>query len=273
MRPKVSRAPTVLAAAAIAAQIAWPLTSGNARVINTSIVVALFAAASVLHAADRRGLRWAIGYTLIALAVGLGVEVLGTSTGFPFSEYAYTDALSPQLLGVPALIPVAWTMMAYPAWLVGRRLAGGRIAAGVVVGAFALASWDVFLDPQMVNEGYWVWLSDQPGLPGIEYIPLVNYAGWLLVSLVLIGAITLLPTARNVEPWSWTAEGVPALLYGWTWLGGIVANAIFLGRPAVAAWGGILMGIVAVPYLFGVLRDGLRTTASSARAATGDRTI
>ncbi len=256
MTSLATRLPWVFTCAAILAQIAWPLTSGTGRVINTTVVVVLFAAASVSHAATQRGWRWAVGYTAIALAIGLGVEVLGTGTGFPFSAYEYTETLQPQVLGVPVLIPLAWTMMAYPAWLVGRRLTGGRAVPGIIVGAYALASWDVFLDPQMVGENYWVWLSEGRGLPGIDNIPLANYAGWLLVSLVLIGAITLLPTDRVVRPWSAADEGVPAVLYGWTWLGGIVANAAFLGRPAVALWGGLIMAVVAVPYFSSVIRDG-----------------
>jgi putative membrane protein len=265
-----ARVPWGFAIAAILAQIAWPLTSGSGRVVNTTLVVVLFAAASVSHAAVTRGVRWAAGYTAMALGVGLGVEVLGVSTGFPFSAYEYTELLQPQLFGVPLLIPVAWTMMAYPAWLVGRRLAGPRPFSAVVIGAFALASWDVFLDPQMVGENYWVWLSDEPGLPGIPEIPLANYSGWLLVSLVLIGAVSLLPTDRTVRPWTVPTEGVPTLLYGWTWLGGIVANAVFLGRPVVALWGGLIMGVVAVPYLVGAVRDSRGTQAGHHARADGE---
>ena len=42
------------------------------------------------------------------------------------------------------------------------------------------------------------------------------------------------------------------MLYGWTWVGGFVANLFFLDRPWVALWGGLVMGVVAVPYLWQV---------------------
>lgn len=239
--------PWVLASAAIGAQILWPLTSGGARVATTEIVVALFAGASISHAAIHRGPRWAALYTAISVVFGFAVERVGTATGWPFSPYEYTDVLQPQLFGVPVVIPLAWAMMAYPAYLVGRRLARGRVPR-VLVAAFALSSWDLFLDPQMVGEGYWRWLSDLPALPGIPGIPAVNYLGWYVVSLLLMAALSLLPGVS-------APEGVPALLYGWTWVGGIVANAIFLGRPGVALVGGVVMGLVAVPYLRSVLTD------------------
>lgn len=235
------RLPWLLAGAAILAQIAWPLTSGDARVVTTQLVVALFAGASISHAWIHRGARWALAYTVIVWTYGLIIEYVGTTTGFPFSPYEYTDALTPQVFGVPMLVPLAWSMMAYPALLVGRRLMRGT-AARIAVGAYALSSWDLFLDPQMVAEGYWVWLGDLPGLPGVPQIPMVNYLGWLLGSAVLMAVLSRLPDTP-------APEGVPALLYGWTWIGGIVANAIFLGRPWVALWGGVAMGLVAVPYL------------------------
>lgn len=245
-RPALAaRLPWALATAAILAQIAWPLTSGDARVLTTQVVVALFAGASISHAWVHRGARWALAYTAIAWTFGLVVEYLGTTTGFPFSAYEYTEVLTPQAYGVPLLVPLAWSMMAYPALLVGRRLGRGT-ATRIAIAAYAISSWDLFLDPQMVAEGYWVWLGDLPGLPGVPQVPIVNYLGWLAASMVLMTALSFLPD----EP---APEGVPALLYGWTWIGGIVANAVFLGRPWVALWGGLAMGIVAIPYLRGVL--------------------
>lgn len=256
--------PWLLAGSAILAQIAWPLTAGQARVATTQAVVCLFAAASVTHAGIWRGWAWAGRYTAVVLAFGFAVELLGTTTGFPFSPYEYTNVLQPQLLGVPLLIPAAWTMMAYPALLVGRTLGtripirgAGRTGARrraigqVALGAWALASWDLFLDPQMVAEGYWRWSTAAVALPGVPGIPVINYLGWLLVSAILMAMLTrVLPAASDSDP---ADQGVPALLYGWTWIGGIVANAVFLGRPAVALWGGIGMGLVAVPYLSAVV--------------------
>ena len=48
--------------------------------------------------------------------------------------------------------------------------------------------------------------------------------------------------------------GVPLLLYGWMWIGGIVANAVFLDRPAVAVIGGLGMAVLGVPSVLAWLR-------------------
>lgn len=94
----------------------------------------------------------------------------------------------------------------------------------------------------MVGEGYWVWERTQPALPGIPGIPLQNYAGWLLGSLLLMWVLNRLPRQE-------CALGVPLLLYGWMWIGGIIANAVFLDRPSVALVGGLGMAVLGLPAL------------------------
>jgi putative membrane protein len=140
------------------------------------------------------------------------------------------------------LVPLAWVMMAYPTLLAGRLLARGWVA--LPVAAWALASWDLFLDPQMVAAGHWTWAFPEPGLPGVDGVPLTNFAGWLLVALVMQAALhRLLPTGRP------SGNAVPFALLAWTWLGSTLANAAFFDRPAVALWGSAAMGLVVAPAL------------------------
>ena len=77
-----------------------------------------------------------------------------------------------------------------------RRVRPGRQrAARVAVAAMVFAAWDVVLDPQLVQAGYWTWAHPQPGLPGIDTVPLTNLAGWLLAGLVLVLLLTLAAAA------------------------------------------------------------------------------
>ncbi|NHC45585.1 carotenoid biosynthesis protein [Motilibacter aurantiacus] len=241
--------PAVLAAAAIGCQIAYPLVEGTARNRLTVVTVVVFLAAVLAHAAATRGPAWAGAYFAVAAGTGLSAEALGVATGFPFGEYDYRGTLGAKLLGVPVVIPLAWAMFTYPALLVGRRLSAGRAWAAVGIGALALASWDLFLDPQMVDAGHWRWADPDPALPGIPEIPVSNFAGWLLVALVLMTLLRLLLPDRPGP------EGVPATLYLWTYASSVLAAAAFFGRPTVALVGGIGMGVVAVPYAHALLRD------------------
>ncbi|MFZ9133557.1 MAG: carotenoid biosynthesis protein, partial [Gemmobacter sp.] len=66
------------------------------------------------------------------------------------------ESLGAKVLGVPLVVMLAWAMMAYPALLAAQRLARSRVLV-TVIGAWLLATWDVFLDSQMVAEGHWEW--------------------------------------------------------------------------------------------------------------------
>jgi uncharacterized membrane protein len=243
------RLPWVFAAAAICCQIAYPLTSADVlRARLTVATVILFFLATVSSAAVAHGRRAALVLVLVAGGAGFLAEAVGVATGFPFGRYVYDDALGPAVLGVPLVIPLAWTMMAYPALLVGRVLTRRFVP---IVGGWALASWDLFLDPQMVEAAFWRWENVGTQLPGIPGIPVTNFLGWLLVSVLVVGALhALLPDADDRRP----AVGVPAVLYLWTYGSQVLANAVFFGRPAVAMIGGIAMGLVAVPFALALVR-------------------
>jgi putative membrane protein len=184
------------------------------------------------------------------------VEAVGLRTGFPFGAYHYTGSLGPGVAGVPVVVPLAWVMMAWPALQVGRVLAGSRGRAGgpaarvrtALVGGWALASWDVFLDPQMIDAGHWVWSDPRPALPGVEGVPLTNFVGWVAVSVVMVAALDAAsgPPVRQLAGKG--ASGDPAVvLYLWAYASSMTACLVFFGRPRVALAGGVLMGLVAVP--------------------------
>ena len=239
-------APIALAAATVLLQVAYPLVTGTRRDVLTVVTVLTFFTAVVAHAVVHRGARWAGAFVLVSVTIGLVAESVGTATGLPFGDYRYAGSLGPKVLGVPAVIPLAWAMMAYPCLLVGRRLARSPLAAALT-GGYALASWDLFLDPQMVAAGHWRWSDPTYALPGAPDIPGSNYLGWLLVAVLLMGLLQLLP-GRAAD------DRQPAALFLWTYASSVLANAVFFDRPMTALVGGIGMGVVAIPYALSLRR-------------------
>ncbi len=230
----VRHLPAGLAALTVLSQIAYPLTSGDVRDRLTVTTVLLWAAAALSHAAISRGLRFAAGLLLISAGIGFGAEVVGTATGWPFGEYHYAATLGPRLGGVPVIIPLAWTMMAYPALLVGRRIASSPVWS-LLAATVAFASWDLFLDPQMVQAGHWHFAANGPAL---NAIPLSNTAGWMLVAFVIMGLLQRLPERGAVAD-----DRVPLALYLWTYFSSVLAAAAFFDHPGVALAGGLGMGV------------------------------
>ncbi|MET8307646.1 carotenoid biosynthesis protein [Micromonospora sp. NPDC005173] len=254
-----------LLAVLVLAQICYPLTSGATRAGLTVATVVLGWLLSVGHALLSRGPRAAAALVAVATGGGFAIEAIGVATGVPFGSYDYSGELGPKLAGVPLIIPLAWTWMAWPAWLAAVRLTGGnRSTAGgngstagrrvrrVALAALGLAAWDLFLDPQMVAEGYWTWRNATPALPGLPGIPVSNYLGWLLFAVLLMSALRPLagPTAEHTDQ----RDHPMIALYLWTYFSSILAHAVFLDLPASALWGAAGMSVIAVPLAVTLLR-------------------
>ena len=195
---------------------------------------------------------------------GCAAEAVGVATGVPFGQYAYAGTLGPQLLGVPLLVPLAWTMMAYPALLAAPAARAGAAAPGGrrwrCSGGGTLAAWDLFLDPQMVAAGHWTWAHPAPSLPGVPDVPLTNSAGWLLVGT---------PDDRAARPRCSAArarrprEALPAALLAWTWLGSVRrATSSSSAAPGSALSAAIGMALLVVPYLRAGRRGARAVTAA-----------
>jgi uncharacterized membrane protein len=242
----------VLVLATIALQISYPLTDGDARRRLTIATVVMFAAASAGHARARYGGR-GLWCCVVAAGIGLTAEIVGVHTGVPFGHYAYADSLGPTIAGVPAVVALAWTMMAWPAALVARQLASST-GTRVLIGTWALASWDLFLDPQMVDAGHWRWAAPRPHLPGVDTVPLTDLAGWLVVSMVISLVVQGILGRSASRP----GDGWMFALYLWTYASSVVAQLLFLDLRAAAVWGALGMGAVAVPLAVRLRAEAVR---------------
>ncbi|GGO61132.1 carotenoid biosynthesis protein [Nonomuraea cavernae] len=232
-RPALGQA---LGAVFLCAMVAAQVMSGlsDDPLPFTGVVVALLAVSAVGFAAAALGRPRAVAAFGAAVAVGYLAELVGVHTGFPFGAYHYTGALWPQVGGVPLVVALAWGGMGLAAYGIGATV-GGR--AGVVVGALALTAWDLFLDPQMLRLGLWVWAEPGP----YRGVPLSNLAGWLLVSLLVMVVVR-----RIAGPDRPARAGLPALYTTMAAMETLGFAAVFQPPdPLVAAVGGVAMGTFA----------------------------
>lgn len=246
-REGAPRLPWAITVVLLGTAIAYPLTSGSGRDTVSWTIVLLGSALTVAHAGLSRGWRTGLAVAALAVVVSVLFEAVGLATGFPYGSYTYSDALGPTLLGVPFLVPLAWLMMVWPSWLLARRLVPGHRVGRVAVAAYVFAGWDVVLDPQLVQAGYWTWAHPTPGLPGIDTVPLTNLAGWLLAGLVLMTLLDLLVADRPAA----LPDHAPLVAVAWMVLGGALAHAGWLGLPGSAVWG----VLVSAPVLVALAAD------------------
>lgn len=202
--------------------------AATAPTVSVNVLVQSLLVLTILRQA------WGARRTAItaAMVVGLtwAIEFVGSTTGLPFGRYSYTEVLQPQLGHVPLLIPLAWLMMLPPAWA-AAYLANGRRTGWrfVLFSALALTAWDLFIDPQMVRWGFWVWAE-----PGLYFgIPLLNFAGWALSGAL----ITALARPANLP--------VAPLMFVFvvTWLLQTLGQLIFWQLPGPALCGFVGMGL------------------------------
>lgn len=182
---------------------------------------------------------WGWGRTLLTfLAVGVMgwlAEFIGTATGLPFGRYFYTDLLWPQLAHVPLLVPVAWFILLPACWRLGEMI-GGNVWQRALISAAGMVTWDLLLDPQMVNWGFWVWQDVGP----LSWfgIPFLNYFGWFLVSFLMTIILRPRPlTGTGYSLW---------LIFALTWFLETFGLLFFWGLPGPALGGGLAMGCLMV---------------------------
>jgi putative membrane protein len=163
--------------------------------------------AATMFAVGRLVLGWRRTLIFAAVASGLSLssELIGTGTGWPFGNYAYTDFLGYKVLGrVPYTIPLSWFYMGLASYLLGGVLVTRlgvrrRTAWSLALGVWFLTVWDLVLDPAMAHDSlrvqFWVWDEAGPYFG----MPVKNFVGWSLTGLLFM-AISRAVWRREVEP-------------------------------------------------------------------------
>ncbi|MEO1592619.1 MAG: gamma-carotene 1'-hydroxylase CruF [Cyanobacteria bacterium J06632_22] len=162
------------------------------------------AAAVAIYAYRYLGIWHWLTFMIPAIALSLGAELLGTSTGFPFGAYHYLTGLGYKIAGlVPFTIPLSWFYLGFSAYLLalaGLKTTGRlRWLGAILFGALLLTSWDFVLDPAMSQTTMPFWAWEQPG--AFFGMPYQNFAGWFGTGVVYMTTATLL----------WQAKPLPAL--------------------------------------------------------------
>ncbi|MDQ3855724.1 MAG: carotenoid biosynthesis protein [Chloroflexota bacterium] len=203
--------------------------TGWASTVST-LLIALPAMRGAIRRFGWRGAAVAIG---LLAGLGFGVELTGVVTGFPYGEFYYSDSLGAKVAGlVPVTLPLSWVPLILGAVAATEPRAMRRTRFGSTLWALAaavlLVAVDSVLDPGAAHLGFWVW----PHGGGYYGVPLTNYLGWALSSVLAVGLLLAVLPWRRTEP-------VPAMLDS-----ALVSMAFW---TAVALFSGLW-----VPFVLGV---------------------
>jgi putative membrane protein len=183
------------------------------------------------------GRRFAIVSSVLLFLGGVAVEVVGSRTGIPFGQYYYTGLFQPQLFGVPLEIALGWLTLGLMCYSLASQGWRSRWYA-VPVAALLMVSWDVLYDPVFTGLGMWVWRQ------GSYFgVPLTNFLGWFLASLLFFGMMSLLRRSSPLVPDALVSVA-PFAVYLAYLVDGSASN-VSLGHPIAAIVGASLMLLAA----------------------------
>jgi putative membrane protein len=138
------------------------------------------------------GWRRMLVFFALSTLLSLGMELLGTGSGWPFGAYEYTAGLGAKVAGrVPYSIPLSWFTMGLASYLIGGRLASqlrhSEPWLAIPIGVWLLTVWDLVLDPSMAHESlpmqFWVWHQTGPYFG----MPIQNFVGWSATGALFMG--------------------------------------------------------------------------------------
>lgn len=135
----------------------------------------LATAAIVLHFEEQKSPRYFI-FIFFTFLVGFFAEVIGVKTGLFFGDYYYGETLGWKVLDVPLAIGLNWVIMIYASGLFARSVTKSRYYA-IVLGAVLMTAIDILIEPIAIKLDFWQWVEAS--------VPLRNYLGWFLLSLLL----------------------------------------------------------------------------------------
>jgi len=163
------------------------------------------------HGRRTRGTREFIRFCVAVAGLAYTAEVIGVQTGWLFGHYHYGDRLGPLMPGgVPAAIPVFWTLLIYAADDYVTLAFGDGVPRWLRAGAVGavVAAWDLMIDPIAVAYDCWSW--EAGSMPTVFGIPATNAPGWWLIgTLALLVAVPRRGSGRpRGAPWF---DHLPAL--------------------------------------------------------------
>ncbi len=184
----------------------WSMAGGGATYI-------IFGALAVsLYGIRNLGIGTTLAFMLPSVFLSLSSELLGTSTGFPFGDYAYLSGLGYKIAGlVPFTIPLSWFYMGFVCYLLARSglqvnssSSWIRHVGAIATGAILLTAWDLVLDPAMSQAPFPFWVfQDEGSFFGMPYRNLVGWVGtgtiYMTVAALLWGKKTILLSRQELN--------------------------------------------------------------------------
>lgn len=256
MNLPVGTIPKLSFALAAAFMVTMAVRSHNDTTIALVISSVLMFAFCWANASHLLGANAALKFVLIAVTMGWFAEQMGSTYGWFFGRYTYTEVLGWRLGDVPMIIPLMWFALCYTAYVIGHfavwhlpMMASPSLAQALfmsVVAAMLVTAYDLGADPYMVfvlkawimakTDGWWFGETLQ------------GFVGWMTVSMAIVFCFHVAVRKSGLKPDAalskWQAL-LPFAIYGFS-----MVFQMFKGHPVETRT--IAFFAMGIPLLIGL---------------------
>ena len=161
-------------------------------------------------------------FALLGLALGWFAEQMGSSHGWFFGRYTYTEVLGPRLGDVPLVIPLMWFALCLIGYILANLILWRQPVAAVqgwprraltaFMAAMLVTAFDLGADPYFVFVlKAWIMQKTDGGWFGET---LQGFAGWMLISFLIVLASQFLLKVERPEKEAASVKWAAASLIG-----------------------------------------------------------
>ena len=202
------RLPALSFALLAAFVIATAVRTHNDTTIAIVIASVLMFACCWASAAHLLGARAALQFVLIAVSLGWFAEQMGSSRGWFFGHYTYTDVLGPRLLDVPLVIPMMWFALTYAGYVISNLTVWqsavdgapglGNAAMLSFLAAMIVTAFDLGVAPYFVYTlKAWIMAKTDGAWFG-ETVQ--GFFGWVFVAFVIVFGCRISVRQPKLQP-------------------------------------------------------------------------
>ncbi len=234
LQPWITLATLGLPLMALLAVTAQRYSATSLVLVSACIILFLstwWASTKVLGARNTRIL------AMLGLGLGWFAEQMGSSKGWFFGRYTYTDVLGPRLGDVPMVIPLMWFALCFVGFILANLILWRQptaahkrwlgIALTSWLSAMLVTAFDLGADPYFVFVlKAWVMQKTDGGWFGET---LQGFAGWMLISFVIVTAFQSMMRFEPTPPTLRTLKRAVALPIG-IYASGMVFQ-VLVGHP------------------------------------------
>jgi uncharacterized membrane protein len=212
-------------------EMATDLTAIERSNWELQLLIVLAALNSLTAMARQLAWQYVLSATAFTAALGTAAHAVSENSGIPFGPFVFGPNAGEKVMRISCLIPFLWVVVLFNSRGVSRLILRpwrkmktyGFWLIGITVGLSTIFDWG--MDPFLARlNRYWLW---QPTKLPVTWqgAPLLNFLGWMLVSLLILAFAT--PLLIKKKPGEKSAVDYHPLV---VWVGAMALFAVTCGR-------------------------------------------